>query len=162
MFMELYDEKVVWLHKWGQFFIVPQFFGKMKVLTSGLINVIPSGKRIRMVWLWIFYKSWKAISFSTSWFSRGGEKQIPAMRGGASSDRNSFFFTTTAKPWVGELQLDWVTSREFTISSHSPEGICIVFWWVETLKIIIQKVAGIGYSVFNSFYFSQLTNRNRV
>ena len=91
--MELYDEKVVWLHKWGQFFIVPQFFGKMKVLTSGLINVIPSGKRIRQVWLWIFYKSWKAISFSTSWFSRGGEKQIPAMRGGASSDRNSFFFS---------------------------------------------------------------------
>ena len=89
--MELYDEKVVWLHKWGQFFIVPQFFGKMKVLTSGLINVIPSGKRIRQVWLWIFYKSWKAISFLyTSWFSRRGEKQIPAMRGRASSDRNSF------------------------------------------------------------------------
>ena len=81
MFMELYDEKVVWLRKWGQFFIVPQFFGKMKVLTSGLMNVIiPSGKRIRMVWLWIFYKSWKAISFPTSWFSRRGEKQILAMR----------------------------------------------------------------------------------
>ena len=47
----------------------------------------------------------RQFQFPKSWFSRRGEKQIPTTRGGASSGRNSFFFTTTAKPQLGELKL---------------------------------------------------------
>ena len=65
------------------------------------------------------------------------KKRIPTTRGSASRGRN-LFFTTPAKPWLGELKLPFVTrwefiipttrgfatcGRNYTIPSPPPEGI---------------------------------------
>ena len=44
------------------------------------------------------------------------KKRIPTTRGSASRGRN-LFFTTPAKPWLGELKLPFVTRWEFIIPS---------------------------------------------
>ena len=68
------------------------------------------------------------------------KKRIPTTRGSASRGWN-LFFTTPAKPWLGELKLPFVTCRKFiipttrgfatcgrnyTIPSPPPEGISSV------------------------------------
>ena len=73
------------------------------------------------------------------------KKRIPTTRGSASRGRN-LFFTTPAKPWLGELKLPFVTrwefiipttrgfatrGRNYTIPSPPPEGITSItdcFW----------------------------------
>ena len=69
------------------------------------------------------------------------KKRIPTTRGSASRGRN-LFFTTPAKPWLGELKLPFVTrwefiipttrgfatcGRNYTIPSPPPEGITSMF-----------------------------------
>ena len=69
------------------------------------------------------------------------KKRIPTTRGSASRGRN-LFFTTPAKPWLGELKLPFVTrwefiipttrgfatcGRNYTIPSPSPEGITSMY-----------------------------------
>ena len=71
------------------------------------------------------------------------KKRIPTTRGSASRGRN-LFFTTPAKPWLGELKLPFVTrwefiipttrgfatrGRNYTIPSPPPEGITSMLRW---------------------------------
>ena len=75
------------------------------------------------------------------------KKRIPTTRGSASCGRN-LFFTTPAKPWLGELKLPFVTrwefiipttrgfatrGRNYTIPSPPPEGITSMQVFIEII-----------------------------
>ena len=54
------------------------------------------------------------------WLSRRGEITIPHER--RSREWGNCYFTTTAKPWVGNREVPWVTSGEFARPGTFP-------WW---------------------------------
>ena len=93
------------------------------------------------------------------------KKRIPTTRGSASRGRN-LFFTTPAKPWLGELKLPFVTrwefiipttrgfatcGRNYTIPSPPPEGITSflnlfsILWNTVIFKLFFNLV-GQGHS----------------
>ena len=47
------------------------------------------------------------------------------------------YFTTTAKPWVGNWEVPWVTSWEFTVPVPFPNGIYIAIDIVKTSPKLI-------------------------
>ena len=95
------------------------------------------------------------------------KKRIPTMRGGASRGRN-LFFTTPAKPWLGELKLPFVTrwefiipttrgfatcGRNYTIPSPPPEGITSLGMVnpSEGIKYSNQEYTRVGYPILGYF-----------
>ena len=92
------------------------------------------------------------------------KKRIPTTWGSASRGWN-LFFTTPAKPWLGELKLPFVTRRKFiipttrgfatcgrnyTIPSPPPEGITSILW-----TMVISQFCGTVISQFCGTVISQ-------
>ena len=92
------------------------------------------------------------IPIPHAWRSRRDGRLIPTTRGEASSGRN-YISTTTAKPQVGNWDVPWVTSGEFTVPSPPPKGMDIVSQMSENLNRYFTKAESTyGWSQSNPIF----------